>query len=403
MTEIDRTYLNFEACLKCSICNTVCPMMEVNGFYPGPKTAGPDQERYRLKDPAFYDYALKYCLNCKRCEVACPSNVPVADLIRRAKLRYASRSKHPLRDAVLGSTDLVGKISAPLSPLANQVLGFDAGKRLIDKLFAIDHRSALPKYSAVKFTDWFALGAGKAQEKFSSFVSYFHGCYANYNYPQLGKDFVKIMNAAGYGVHLLEKERCCGAAALSNSLEKKALKNAKINIASFEKAVGRGEPILTSSAGCTLLMRDEYSSILGLDTSPWRDSLSFACKWLWEKIDSGEVKLNFKPIKLRLAYHTACHMQKLGWRIYSIELLKMIPGLQIEILDQNCCGVAGAFGFKKEYFDYSQKIGRRLFDDIADSAPDAVVSECEACKWQIEKNCAIPVLNPLSVIASALE
>ena len=49
-------------------------------------------------------------------------------------------------------------------------------------------------------------------------VSYFHGCYVNYNFPQLGKDLVKIMNAVGYGVHLLEKEKCCGVALIANGL-----------------------------------------------------------------------------------------------------------------------------------------------------------------------------------------
>ena len=75
--------VNLEQCLKCNLCTLVCPMMEVNPDYPGPKKAGPDGERYRLKDPAFFDYALKYCLNCKRCEVACPSGVDVADLDSR--------------------------------------------------------------------------------------------------------------------------------------------------------------------------------------------------------------------------------------------------------------------------------------------------------------------------------
>ena len=74
---------NFECCLKCDLCTAVCPMKAVNPHYPGPKQAGPDGERYRLKDPAFFDLTLKYCLNCKRCEVACPSGVKVGDICRK--------------------------------------------------------------------------------------------------------------------------------------------------------------------------------------------------------------------------------------------------------------------------------------------------------------------------------
>lgn len=403
MQENNFSLLNFEACQKCSICNTVCPMMEVNSLYPGPKKAGPDQERYRLKDPAFYDYALKYCLNCKRCEIACPSGVQVADLIQRAKLQYGSRPQHPLRDAMLSHTDFMGSLASPFAPVVNSVLPLSPVKTVLDSAFGIDKRRRFPQYSSEKFVSWFRRHALKEQEKFPKHVSYFHGCYVNYNYPQLGKDFVKVMNAAGYGVHLLEDERCCGVALISNGFGKQAERNARRNIESFRKALGRGETVLTSSSSCTFMMRDEYSEILGIPAESWRDHLFLACKWLYEQIESGEVKMKFKPLDMKLAYHTACHMQKLGWQTYTLALLKMIPGLKIEVLDQNCCGIAGTFGFKKEYYDYAQKIGSKLFDDIAGAAPDAVVSECETCKWQIEMNCPQPVMNPLSVLAAALE
>ena len=72
---------NFEQCIKCTICTVYCPVAAVNPDYPGPKQAGPDGERLRLKRPDFFDSALKYCMNCKRCEVAFPSNVRTGDII----------------------------------------------------------------------------------------------------------------------------------------------------------------------------------------------------------------------------------------------------------------------------------------------------------------------------------
>lgn len=77
---------NFESCIKCTICTVYCPVTAVNPDYPGPKQAGPDGERYRLKRPYFYDEALKYCLNCKRCEVACPNDVKIGDIIQAARI-----------------------------------------------------------------------------------------------------------------------------------------------------------------------------------------------------------------------------------------------------------------------------------------------------------------------------
>lgn len=87
----DNNLGNFQDCLKCNICAEVCPMMEANPLYPGPKQAGPDELRYRIKDSAFFDNALKYCLNCKRCEVACPS---VDEQFQFHKGTIKTRAKH---------------------------------------------------------------------------------------------------------------------------------------------------------------------------------------------------------------------------------------------------------------------------------------------------------------------
>ena len=84
MTEYSEN--NFEQCIKCTVCTVYCPAAAANPLFPGPKQAGPDGERLRLKQPGFYDEALKYCLNCKRCEVACPSNVRIGDIIQLARI-----------------------------------------------------------------------------------------------------------------------------------------------------------------------------------------------------------------------------------------------------------------------------------------------------------------------------
>lgn len=393
---------NFEQCLKCNICTTVCPMMAANPAYPGPKQAGPDGERYRLKDPAFYDLTLKYCLNCKRCEVACPSGVKVGDIIQMSRLKYG-RQNNFLRDYTLANTDLVGSLASAFAPVVNPVLRTRLAKGALDVL-GVDRRREFPSYSAEKFKQWF-LHKAPSQEGYPHCVSYFHGCYVNYNYPRLGKDFVTLMNACGYGVKLLEDEKCCGVALISNGLGRQARRQAESNASSFINALAGGsEAVLTSSSTCTFTMRDEYEHLLGINVSGYRSSLMLATKFIFDKVENGTVKLVFKEgWKGKFAYHTACHMQKLGWQLYSIGLLKMIPGLQLEILPQKCCGIAGTFGFKKENYPYSQKIGSELFRQIRESGAGAIVTDCETCKWQIEMSTGLKVYNPITVLVSALD
>lgn len=394
---------SFEQCVKCTICTVYCPVAAVNPDYPGPKQAGPDCERYRLKNPYFYDDLLDYCLNCKRCEVVCPSNVKIGDIILSARLKY-SRKQPKLRDKILANTDVMGSLATMFAPLVNPTLRLKPVKQAMDKVLAIDHRRTFPAYSGQRFESWFGKHARQKQEELPRSVSYFHGCYVNYNNPKLGQDFVKIMNAIGYGVHLLDKEKCCGVALISNKMERQARKQAEINIASIRKAVQEGRPVLTTSSTCTFTMRDEYPHILQVDNADVREQIMLATKFIFDRVDSGEVKLAFREeYRKRIAYHTPCHMAKLGWAIYSTSLLKMIPGVEFVMLDSLCCGIAGTYGFKSENYPFSQKIGEPLFRQIESANVDLVATDCETCKWQIEMSTGVAVENPILILADALD
>ncbi len=394
---------NFEQCIKCTVCTVYCPVTAVNPSYPGPKQAGPDGERYRLKRPDFYNEALKYCLNCKRCEVACPSNVKIGDIIQSARIKY-SRSAPTLRDRMLAGTDFVGSIATGVAPVVNGMLSLTPVKRVMDVTLAIDHRRRFPSYSSQKFTTWYKRNAASEQNRYKKSVTYFHGCYVNYNNPQLGKDLVKIMNAVGIGVYLMDKERCCGVAKIANRLMSQATRDAEVNLNEIRNAVSAGREVIATSSTCTFTMRDEYPHLLGLDNADVREKINLATRYLYRLIDAGEIKLVFRDdYKRRIAYHTPCHMEKLGWGVYSTALLRMIPGVELVNLDSNCCGIAGTYGFKKENYEYSQAIGKPLFDNIASVAPEIVATDCETCKWQIEMSTGCKVENPITVIADALD
>ena len=395
---------NFEQCIKCTVCTVYCPVAAVNPLYPGPKQSGPDGERLRLKRPEFYDEALKYCLNCKRCEVACPSNVRIGDIIQSARIRF-SKKKPGLREFALANTDLVGSISTAMAPVVNATVGLKPVKAAMDAVLKIDHRRTFPKSSQGTFEGWMKKQR-EAQAAFPKQVSFFHGCYVNYNNPALGKDFVKVMNALGIGVQLLEKEKCCGVALISNGFINQAKRQAKVNVASIRKAAGeQGMPVLATSSTCTFTLRDEYPHLLGIDNADVRDNIELATRYVYRLLQSGDAKLRFRKDapKIRVAYHTPCHMEKLGWSYYSIELLKMIPSVELTVLDSQCCGIAGTYGFKKENYETTQAIGESLFRKIEASGCDLVATDCETCKWQIEMSTSKKVEHPLSILASAIE
>ena len=399
--EFTQSKYNFEECMKCTVCTAYCPVLQVNPLFPGPKQCGPDEERLRLKDPYFFNTALKYCLNCKRCEVACPSGVNVADLIQAARIKY-DHTPPKLRDRILASTDTMGSLSRPVAPLANAVTRLGVTKTLLDATLQIDHRRTFPKYSGRSFESWLRRRS-KEQSAFKEQVAYYHGCYVNYNEPQLGKDLVKVLNAMGVGVQLLEKEKCCGIALITNGMSGRATKNARHNVGVLAKAVEKGQKVVTTSSTCTLTIREEYPNLLGVDNSAVRDAFLMATRLIYEKLEQGAT-LRFRAgFHKKIAYHTPCHLEKLGWGIFSERLLQMIPGVELIQLDSNCCGIAGTYGFKKEYYEASQQIGAPLFEQIRDVDPEVVACDCETCKWQIEMSTGYPVMNPISLLADALE
>ena len=394
---------NFEQCLKCSVCTVYCPVSAVNPAYPGPKQAGPDGERYRLKSPVFFDENLKKCLNCKRCEVSCPQNVKVGDIIQKARMKYSTH-KPGLRDRMLASTDFVGTMANRFAPIVNIMLAMKLTKTVMHGTIGVDKHRQFPAYSAQRFETWFKRHAQAEQSQYSKQVSYFHGCYVNYNYPKLGQDLVKIMNAVGYGVQLLDKEKCCGVAKIANGLYDQAKKHGKINIDSIRKAKEAGRVTLTTSSTCCFTIRDEYEHILELPQEDVRESVNLATRFLFQLLDEGKIKLAFRSdYKKHVAYHSACHMERMGWVVYSTELLKLIPGVQLTMLDSQCCGISGTYGFKRENYEVSQTIGAPLFAQIKALAPDCVSTDCETCKWQIERSTGVPVENPISIIADALD
>lgn len=394
---------NFEQCIKCTICTVYCPVSAVNPDYPGPKQAGPDGERMRLKEKLFYDEALKYCLNCKRCEVACPSNVKIGDIIQSARIKYA-KHKPKVRDFILANTDLVGTLATPFSPIVNGILGLKPTKAVLDTVFKIDHRRQFPKYAFGTFEGWYKKQADK-QKRFDKQVAFFHGCYVNYNNPNLGKDLVKVFNALGIGVQLLRKEKCCGVALISNGFINQARRQAQVNIDSIRHTVKEiGIPVIATSSTCTFTIRDEYPHLLGIDNADVRDQMELATRYIYRMLSQSDApRLRLKDKTIKVAYHTPCHMEKLGWSYYSLELLKLIPNIEVKVLDSQCCGIAGTYGFKKENYKTSQLVGESLFKQIEAADIDYVVTDCETCKWQIEMSTSKHCEHPITILAGCLE
>ena len=146
--------ISFDKCIKCTVCTVYCPVARATHHFPGPKQSGPDAERLRIKNRRLLDESAKYCSNCKRCEIACPSNVKIADIIQSTKWKYFKK-KFRIRDYFLSRTDLVGGFATRFSFFINSVTGFFPFKFILDKFLKIPSQRVFPKYANGTFRGWF--------------------------------------------------------------------------------------------------------------------------------------------------------------------------------------------------------------------------------------------------------
>ncbi|VFS65219.1 Anaerobic glycerol-3-phosphate dehydrogenase subunit C [Kluyvera cryocrescens] len=230
-----------------------------------------------------------------------------------------------------------------------------------------------------------------------------HGCYVNYNHPQLGLDMIRVLNALGIGVQLLSKEKCCGVPLIANGFFDKARRQAQSNVTSLRQAiVEKRLPVLATSSTCTFTLRDEYPHLLEVDNHDLRDDIELATRWIWRRLDAGAT-LPLNPLPLKVVYHTPCHMEKMGWSLYTLELLRRnsrrgIAGAGVPIAAVS----PGPTVFKAENYPTSQAIGAPLFAQIENSGADLVITDCETCKWQIEMSTSKRCEHPITLLAQAL-
>jgi glycerol-3-phosphate dehydrogenase subunit C len=391
--------ISFDHCIKCTFCNVYCPVARTTPLFPGPKQDGPDAERLRIKNPLLIDESVKYCTNCKRCEIACPSDVKIADIIHRAKQKHAAR-KIQIRESLLSRLDMLLQAGIPLRKIFNPLMKNRPARYLLDKSAGINSEIRMPLLEKERFDKRLARIHGD-QSGFKEHVIYFPGCNVNFMDHNLGDNIIHLFNAMEIGV-IIPENRCCGVPAIANSRAGKAASNARFNLRSLSDAIKKTgcRAVISCSSG-SLAIKHEYRNLLNMDNSFVDNNTDYITTYLHRKFDEGRMPA-LKPLPLRAVYHAPCHLEKMGGVIHTLNVLRRIPGLELRILNSQCCGISGTFGFKSEYAEISRSIGERLFSLIERESPEVVITDCVTCKWQIESFTGYRVLHPVNLLAAAI-
>jgi glycerol-3-phosphate dehydrogenase subunit C len=397
-----------EACTKCTACNTVCPVARSTEIFRGPKFLGPESERYRDPHETTVTAGLDLCSGCKLCEVTCPSQVSIQEYIRRAQNKGAREKGRTLRDWLLGHTRLLSRFGSLTAPLANFGNRNPLFRLLMERVVGIHRKRPLPKYQWLTFESWFKRHsknpppplAGEGRVGARRTVAYFYGCWVDFNERRLGQQVVAVLERNGIEV-VVPRQQCCGIPAVVNSNTDLARKYGVENIRHLS-GLPAGVDIIASSTSCGLMLKHDYAHLLEIPGAEAVGSRVYdICEYLWMLHEAGELDVDFQPVDTRVLYHAPCHLKSHGIGYPAMRLLKLIPGVRVEEVDEGCCGISGTYGVKVEKYDLSMKIGSRLFEAVKAAGSDSVLADCETCRMQVEHGAGSRSAHPIDILARA--
>ncbi len=257
--------LTADLCLKCNICTAACPVAAVTDLFPGPKAVGPQAQRFRHPNLPPPDSSVTWCSGCGTCTRVCPHGVAIAEINIQAKARLAETHAPPLRDHVISRPEWLGFAGSLAAPIANPILGLRPARWALEKVLGIDRHAPMPPFA--RRTLRARLRSRCVPEPpadAAHVVAYYHGCSTNYYEPELGQTAIAVLERLGCRV-ILPPQRCCGLPLQSNGFFPAARRQANTNIRLLLPFVEAGIPIVGTSTSCTLALKHDYRTILGIE------------------------------------------------------------------------------------------------------------------------------------------
>jgi FAD/FMN-containing dehydrogenase/Fe-S oxidoreductase len=346
---------------------------------------------------------LDLCLMCKGCKAECPSNVDLAKLKAEYLQAYYDHHPRPLDHYLAAGLPWFNRWAAPLAPLINWLGRRGFSRKLLEWLAGIDYRRSLPPLFVRHFRRWFVRHRPDPAAGSRGRVLLLADCFTTYNEPAIGRAAVRVLERAGYRVELAEMT-CCGRTLLSKGFLHRAKALVQEQAPRLAARLADGTPLLGLEPSCLLTLADEWPELVpGPETQRIAAACHLADNWLAREVSAGRSELKLEPRPGECVLHGHCHQKALVGTAPTATALRLVPGLDVRVLDTGCCGMAGSFGFEREHYDLSVKIaGLALLPALA-AAPEAlVVAPGTSCRHQIKDLAGRKALHPMEVLAEQL-
>ena len=392
-----------DPCYKCSTCDSVCPVATVDEDFPGPKFQGPEQWRLQ-RGTIDVDPSIDACSNCLRCHAACPEDVALAEMhnvAREERVADRSRLKY-LRDRLLANYGTLARIGSKAPRLTNWLANNRVLRGLGETLLGITAEREAPEFAHETFREWWGDRGGNTITRTDKRVAYFHGDYANYHNPEVGKALVQVYETLGYEV-AVPPQRCSGTPMFANGFLDDAERAARVNVRELSELIEEGYDVVATCTSCSLALREEYPSLFDIDGIETVAEHTFdAVEYLLEGEELEAASLGDEGLPESISYHSPCHASAQGVDGRSIPVLEDRADVAVTDLGDDCSGMSGTYGWKAERYDSSMAIGADLFDEMTAAPGERAMTECPTCAMQMEHGTGYDVSHPIELLADAL-
>lgn len=328
-----------------------------------------------------YD-VLDLCISCKGCKTECPSQVDMAKMKAEFLYQYQEVHGYPIRSRLFAYIGRINRLLSPFASLVNR-LGSTAFGKWMQELIGISSQRTLPSLATQRLSQWFA--NYPQPNTANTPVVLFNDTFTEFNHPEIGQAAIKILNDLGFHV-FLPSWKCCGRPHLSKGMLEQAQKHANTLVDLLFPYASQGFPIIGLEPSCLLMIKDDFPDFIN------KEALSIVIEqcitldeFLAKLIEKGQFNLGFRNEPKQVLVHGHCHQKALIGMKPMLTVLKAIPGFQVTEIPSGCCGMAGSFGYEKEHYDFSMKIGNTSLFPTIDSFPDdaIIVANGTSCRSQI--------------------
>ncbi len=353
---------------------------------------------------------MDLCLMCKGCKSECPSSVDITKYKAEFLQHYYDSNGIPLRTRVISHITSLNKLGSILPGIFNFFVTNALTAGFMKRILGFAPDRSIPKLYRITLHAWAKRNLKKLNpEKPKRKLYLFCDEFTDYNDTGIGIKTIKLLSSLGYEV-AIPKHKQSGRTFLSKGLVRKAKKIAATNVALLKDIITDDNPLLGIEPSGILTFRDEYPELVDIelrnDAKKIAKNAFMVDEFIAHEIEKGEIIQNqFTRESRKIKLHGHCHQKSLASTAPTRNMLSFPENYEVEEIKSGCCGMAGSFGYEKEHFDLSMKVGELvLFPEINKADKETIIAAPgTSCRHQIKDGTGRQAYHPVEVLFEALE